>query len=553
MATTSLAPQITHQGRRYILNARPDTVDFRDCMYVPTLAEMPLQRTLEEYRKAKVRIRDQGADGGCAGYALATVADYLVHTSARPREVHGVSARMLHTIARRYAVWPGDDGSSARDAMKTWYQDGACSGPGGADKPAGRARSESAAQPPLGAYYRIARHDLGSMHESLTEVGVLYATGRIHAGWSSVMSDGIIRQEAHTEGPHAFAIVGYDNEGFWIQNSWGTAWGKGGFGKLTYADWLANGTDIWVARLGVLAAPSAAAATLALAPDLPAVGRIDYQELRPHIVSLREDGAFECGGHWGNTADDIRHIFSDDFTRLTAGWQKPRLMLFAHGGDRDEASAVERAQHYRDIFLPREIYPLSIIWPGAQLSAPGTVVAGGASAARFDEVRAHPGTELGATMGWEAMQQNALGASIVASGGLHQMLALLPPEAELHLIGRGAGGMLLAYFAQALARHRQIESCTLWVPACRRGDFAPTTAGWVQQIQRFCLFLLADERTAEAGSEKARGGRRFSRAGLGRGGSDAEMPHDSREPATSPGSAVAPSIVRRRPRRSRGQ
>ena len=51
-------------------------------------------------------------------------------------------------------------------------------------------------------------------------------------------------------GGHAFAIVGYDRHGFWIQNSWGPDWGSGGLARVSYADWLENGTDIWVARLG---------------------------------------------------------------------------------------------------------------------------------------------------------------------------------------------------------------------------------------------------------------------------------------------------------------
>ena len=45
--------------------------------------------------------------------------------------------------------------------------------------------------------------------------------------------------------------MAYDDRGFWIQNSWGPGWGKNGFAHVTYDDWLANGTDVWVARLGV--------------------------------------------------------------------------------------------------------------------------------------------------------------------------------------------------------------------------------------------------------------------------------------------------------------
>jgi len=38
---------------------------------------------------------------------------------------------------------------------------------------------------------------------------------------------GIIEYDSHSTitGGHAFAIVAYDKDGFWIQNSWGRRWG----------------------------------------------------------------------------------------------------------------------------------------------------------------------------------------------------------------------------------------------------------------------------------------------------------------------------------------
>ncbi|HUQ27359.1 MAG TPA: hypothetical protein VM051_02140, partial [Usitatibacter sp.] len=63
-----------------VLDARRDTLDFRDLMYEPTLVEVPAYRTLDEYRRADVPILDQGAEGACTGFGLATVAHYLLRT-----------------------------------------------------------------------------------------------------------------------------------------------------------------------------------------------------------------------------------------------------------------------------------------------------------------------------------------------------------------------------------------------------------------------------------------------------------------------------------------
>jgi hypothetical protein len=53
----------TINNQEHILNARPDTLDFRDQMYVATLNEVPTKIDLNEYRKLKVPILDQGQEG----------------------------------------------------------------------------------------------------------------------------------------------------------------------------------------------------------------------------------------------------------------------------------------------------------------------------------------------------------------------------------------------------------------------------------------------------------------------------------------------------------
>ena len=88
------------------------------------------------------------------------------------------------------------------------------------------------------------------MHAAIAEVGILYATATVHSGWEKVDAEGTIPLETTPLGGHAFAIVAYDTQGFWIQNSWGPDWGLRGFAHISYDDWLSNGTDVWVARLG---------------------------------------------------------------------------------------------------------------------------------------------------------------------------------------------------------------------------------------------------------------------------------------------------------------
>src|SRR5262245_24133645 len=171
---------------RRTLDARRDTLDFRDKMYVPTLVEVPVRIALDDYRDLGVPILNQGQEGACTGFGLATVANYLLRRGKVVDDREPVSPRMLYNMARRYDEWPGEDysGSSARGAMKGWQKHGVASEKVWPYKTAKRkrdpgytqARAVDARKRPLGAYFRVNHKDLVAMHSAIAEVGVLYAT-----------------------------------------------------------------------------------------------------------------------------------------------------------------------------------------------------------------------------------------------------------------------------------------------------------------------------------------------------------------------------------------
>lgn len=523
-----------------ILDARPDTLDFRDQMYVPTLVEVPPRINLSEYKKCRIPILNQGTEGACTGFGLATVAHYLLRCRRVLPDQTLISPRMLYEMAKRYDEWRGEnyDGSSARGAMKGWHKHGVCDErlwpyqvrPDNnylSDK-----RAMDAVRRPLGAYYRVNHKDLVSMHSAIAEVGILYATAMVHAGWDKVGADGKIPYPEPLEGGHAFAIVAYDERGFWIQNSWGTKWGKQGFALITYDDWLANGTDVWVARLGapvVLRNLESVAVSHSAAAGKSEAN--SYKELRPHIINIGNNGLLNTSGTYGTSPQEVEAIFKNDFPRITRGWKKKRILLYAHGGLVDESIAVQRLADYRPTLLEHEIYPISFIWHSDFWSTITNILQdalrrrrseGFLDASkdfmldRLDDALEPIARALTGKALWDEMKENALAATINSNGGariaLEQLNGLLKtdPRIELSVAGHSAGSIFHAplirlltsagkiadnYLAGETGLNRQVASCVLWAPACTVELFKETYLPAIQNgsIGRFALFTLTDQ------------------------------------------------------------
>ncbi|MBP0624988.1 C1 family peptidase [Cupriavidus consociatus] len=509
-------------------DARADTMDFRDRMFEPTLIEVPTHIPLGDYLDFDVPILDQGKEGACTGYGLATVANYLLRRRRVVPDCMPVSPRMFYDLARRYDEWPGEDysGSSARGAMKGWHKHGICSeslytSRTPDKKGLTKQRTSDARRRPLGAYFRVNHKDLVAMHAAIAEVGVLYATSTVHEGWRDVGSNGVIELSDQPLGGHAFAIVAYDDEGFWIQNSWGPSWGHGGFARISYDDWLRNGTDVWVARLGapvtLREVESTAAAHAASSGESVAYS---YADLRPHIVSVGNDGQLRPGGDYGITPEGLRHIFEEDIPRVAADWSTVRVLLYAHGGLVDEASAVQRLADYRPDLLPRQVYPLAFIWRSDYWTTISNILEdtmrrrrpeGILDAAkdfmldRLDDALEPLARTLSGRSAWSEMKENALAASnrdcaawLVAKHlkTMSQQRWLQGRRLEIHLVGHSAGSILHAGLITRLVESGlPIETCTLWAPACTVDLFNERYWDPIKnkQIRRFNLYMLSDK------------------------------------------------------------
>ncbi|MEO6277897.1 C1 family peptidase [Roseateles sp.] len=440
------------------LDARPDRLDLRDLVYRAPLRSLParwpldadLKKLLPAYVKSG-RILNQGNEGACTGFGLACVTNYLYwlrHINASPRSrsaPDAVSTRMFYELAKLYDEWPGQDyeGSSCRGALKGWHKHGVCSSTlwpypldangGGVFQRPSAGWDEDATRRPVGVYYRVDKKSVVDMQAAIYEIGSVYVSGDVHDGWGlgeSAMPashDKLPRIAGMTQktGGHAFALVGYNERGFVVQNSWGTGWGASGFAVLAYEDWVTNGTDAWAVALGVPQDLS----------DVQARPPADVKAVKGTKVAARAASGFrvmagrglaDVGAtlsHGDNPRDDpwpVNHAFehkpyqplrtdeaythtlvsgndgqlmSTDFTRARSdreglareivverptAWFKGsksktvKLALYAHGGLNSEIGSVQRIRVLAPYFLANGIYPLFFTWktgPGETLKS----------------------------------------------------------------------------------------------------------------------------------------------------------------------------------------
>jgi hypothetical protein len=540
-ASQSTAPGKAWSKLKSSLNALPDSIDIRDLVYQPSLRSVP-PALVNCHRVPE--ILDQGQEGACTGFALAAVANFLLHDQGQSRRV---SPRMLYEMARRYDEWPGEwyEGSSARGAMKGWLRHGVAQRSLWGDAQTGtrhmtQAVVKDAMKCPGGAYYRVNHRQVRDMHAALTEVGILYATLMVHDGWFEpgpttttigFQADGrkktiklpIITRKGRADGGHAIAIVGYAEQGFIIQNSWGTTWGNGGFALLPYEDYMLHATDVWVAQLGVPVSVDVWAEeekkndtiSEGASRALPAM---TLDSLRPYVINVGNNGELSGNGDYWTTPDDLQRLVTQDIPVTTQAWKKRRVMLYLHGGLNNEKAAAKRVASMRGSCLANEIYPLHVMWETGFMESLTSYIGDW-----FTNADKLSGRSLLDSVGegrdwmverslvfplrriWGEMKENArLASDHREQRGAMQLLANFIREAgkgagknwELHIVAHSAGSIFFAHMLQHILNLKlPLKSVQFLAPAVelevfREKVFKPASAG---QCPLPTLYLLSDE------------------------------------------------------------
>jgi Papain family cysteine protease/Alpha/beta hydrolase of unknown function (DUF900) len=464
------------------INAVADIPDEKDWHYRPPLIR--LRR--EMLPPAEARILNQGQEGACTGFGLAAVINRLNDERGSPVRV---SQRMLYEMARKFDRWPGEDyaGSSCRGAIKGWYHMGVCtasSWPYVVGNPGHLTvtRAKEARSNTIGAYYRIEKN-IVHMHAALNETGVVYVSANVHEGWrAAAIRDGAIKYKGKPIGGHAFAVVGYDATGFFVQNSWGKAWGKKGVAHWSYEDWQDNVRDAWVVRLA-LPTPQIWGRTRGGAGDGAKSNLFSSgprrDEIAGHFAHI-DDGAFHDEGRYWSTLGDVQETAS----HIARSPDYDHLLIYAHGGLNSIKDSARRVAAMKDVFKANRVYPYHFMYDTGLMEELKDIILGKRSNVEgmvggftdwwdrvFERATRRPGRAL-----WREMKADADSAFRgTASPGSQTLRTFLKElrkgggrPKKIHLVGHSTGAILHAHLLRALASSNvktRIASVSLLAPA----------------------------------------------------------------------------------------
>jgi pimeloyl-ACP methyl ester carboxylesterase len=277
-------------------------------------------------------------------------------------------------------------------------------------------------------------------------------------------------------------VVGYDDRGFWVQNSWGPDWGENGLALWTYEDWIENVMDAWVVRLAlptpqIFGKQPRSSVLLEETSGAAEKTKVDRLQIAGHFVHI-DDGRFHEQGRYWSCDDDVEQT-----ARLVASSPDyDHLLIYAHGGLNSPAASARRIHAMRDVFKRNRIYPFHVMYDTGfaeelkdllrRKGQASTRRVGGFAdwSDRFLEgLLRQPGRMI-----WEEIKKDAKAAFRAKGAGTrslrHFMCALNEPRAHkkrIHLVGHSTGGVLFAHLLETLAGESlTIETCTLLAPAC---------------------------------------------------------------------------------------
>lgn len=216
-----------------LVQSPSDTRDYIGESIFPTNLKTP--KTLD-LRSKLPPVRDQGSQGTCAAQSAACMKEYQERLDISFKS--WMSPQFVYNFRSNEG-----SGMYLRDVMKILHKQGICSE---TDYPYGSHTAphpfvvENAKNHTIKAYASIKSVD--GLKKALYKNGpCIIAFPVYNKGTRMWIPEG---KGQLRRGGHAMTVVGYNNKGFIIRNSWSAHWGDKGYCLYPYEDWGAH-WEIW--------------------------------------------------------------------------------------------------------------------------------------------------------------------------------------------------------------------------------------------------------------------------------------------------------------------
>jgi C1A family cysteine protease len=186
---------------------------------------------LTDYEAPHTPIRDQGSCGSC--YSFGASASYESYMLTKHNKTCDLSEQDFMMKAKATGPYGGCSGWYLDTSMNLLKDQGVAD-----EYDCGYKAKEESCPSSAKAKNQIKEwavtSDKSTIQNALQNNGAVYVGFAVYSDFSYYSTGYYEYTSGYRRGYHAVAVVGYDNTGFTVKNSWGTGWGDNGYFKIKY-------------------------------------------------------------------------------------------------------------------------------------------------------------------------------------------------------------------------------------------------------------------------------------------------------------------------------